>query len=120
MTKEENIFVNLDSEALKTRGINAIEALVEQLKAKDKYIKELENALVDKEDGDIYWSPSGLMTAKQVSKYLGYKYSRIVELGNSGVLKMKREGKSLIFFKDNILKYKQDLESDIKTKFKVI
>ena len=111
MTKEENIFANLDSEALKTRGINAIEALVEQLK---------EEALVDKEDGDIYWSPSGLMTAKQASKYLGYKYSRIVELGNSGVLKMKREGKSLIFFKDDILKYKQDLESDIKTKFKVI
>ena len=95
MTKEENIFANLDSEALKTRGINAIEALVEQLKAKDKYIKELEEALVDKEDGDIYWSPSGLMTAKQASK-------------------------SLIFFKDDILKYKQDLESDIKTKFKVI
>ena len=53
MTKEENIFVNLDSEALKTRGINAIEALVEQLKAKDKYIKELEDALSDKEAGEI-------------------------------------------------------------------
>lgn len=120
MTKEENIFVNLDSEALKTRGINAIEALVEQLKAKDKYIKELEDALSDKEAGEIYWSPSGLMTAKQVSKYLGYKYGRIVELGNSGVLKMKREGKSLIFFKDDILRYKQGLEDDVKTRFRVI
>lgn len=120
MTNEEKIFADLDTGLLKKQGINAIEALFAQLKAKDKYIKELEDALSDKEAGEIYWSPSGLMTAKQVSKYLGYKYGRIVELGNSGVLKMKREGKSLIFFKDDILRYKQGLEDNVKTRFRVI
>ena len=112
MTDEEKIFADLDSETLKKQGMNAFEAMYAQLKAKNKYIAELEAIIADKEDNEVYWSPAGLMQAKQVGKYLGLKYGQVVEMGHTGKLKMKREGKKLIFFKDDVLRYERELKSE--------
>ena len=110
MTSEEKIFADLDSETLKKQGMNAFEAMYAQLKAKDKYIAELEAIIADKKDGEVYWSPAGFMQAKQVGKYLGLRYGQVVEMGHTGKLKMKREGKKLIFFKDDVLRYERELK----------
>lgn len=48
------------------------------------------------------------MQAKQVGKYLGLRYSQVVEMGHTGKLKMEREGKKLIFFKDDVLRYERE------------
>lgn len=110
MTNEEKIIAGLDCETLRKQGLNAFEALYAQLKAKDKYIAELEAIIADKEDDEVYWSPAGLMQAKQVSKYLGLRYGQVVEMGHTGRLRMKKDGKKLIFFKDDVLRYERDLK----------
>ena len=109
MTNEE-IIRGLDSSALKDRGINAIEALFALINEKNKYIAELEAALVDKKQGKKYWSEAGLMKAKQVAEYLGFTYARVYELGKTGKLKMKRDDRTLIFFKDDVIAFRQSLE----------
>lgn len=107
----EKIIAGLDSKDLKDKGVSAIEALFAQIRAKDKYIAELEAIISTKKKKEEYWSPAGLMEAQKVASYLGLSYGQVVEMGHTGKLKMQKEGKKLIFFKDDVLAYVRDLKS---------
>ncbi len=101
----EKIIAGLDSKDLKDKGVNAIEALFAQLKAKDKYIQELEAIISSKNKFSEYCSPAGISTAKQVEAFTGLKPSMIRELGYRGVFEEIREGKMVRYRFNSVLAF---------------
>lgn len=111
MTNEE-ILRDLDGEALKNRGVNAIEALFAKIQEQDKLIKELKAVIANKDEAEKLCSESGFMDAKQVSKFLGCKVHRAYELAYSNTLKSGLDGKRKVFFWDDVNAYKQKIERE--------
>lgn len=108
----DEIINGLDNKAIKNQGISAIEALFSKINFLENKLRDYEMIIANAEQNKKYCSDCGWMDAKQVSDYLGYKVHRVYELAYSKTLKTKKEGKSRIFFFDDVLAYKRRIETE--------
>lgn len=113
MTNEE-IIKGLDNEALKNQGITAFEAMYNKITTLEKKLRDYEILLAKFQKGEQepLYSECGWMRAWQVSKFLGYPIHRIYEMGYSKKLKTQKDGRSVIFFWDDVCAYKRRIEAE--------
>lgn len=102
---------NLSELAIKEQITAGVEAIFAQNIALKKENEELKAVIQSQTANKQYWSVCGWMTAKQVAEFLGCKIHRVYELGYSKKLKTGNDGSRKIFFKDNVIAFKQQIEA---------